>query len=711
VVIDKETIVEFRCATSNGLTMQDIIPPSIHPDTGKPYEWRGDFNNLQPLPESIKKIWLDLINNSSNADAGVKAKVDTTWTEIDKMLECIPADTDRQTWLNVAMAIHEFDYLSNEKLGYSKFLEWSKTGGISFKGEGDIKTTWGSIKVSANGIGIGTLFNIAYEYGYVKDKRHLFNSVDNSVDKSVDNSVDIPADIITELRVKEPDVDLNLLPEVVRRYATELSSTIGADPLGSAFAMIVAASGLVDARSRLHIVDGFEVPPVLWCMTIGDPSCKKSPATKPIFTVFKEIERENRPEYAKQRMIWEGKEVAYNQMKKDYLEACKQPLPGNDVVNRPPEDIEQPPVPLRLTVGDITSQQLVRHCALRPEGTLCYLDEMVSWVNKITDKKSGEDRASWLMGYNSDQYELDRVGSGSTYCENIAVSLFGSVQPRVIKNAINRLSDDGVMQRFIPIILRKSFNGVGNPIPKEMSVKPMWDNAARVIHSLGFNNYKLSHDAYNVFREFQFWIHEYKEQPDESFGYGMMTTLGKLEGIVARMSLVFHLIEQPHAIEVSADIVNRVVEIAKTLLIPSYRYVFDETSGSSSENIKIWLTEHILIKSLKYDTITLRDLKRSSVKIFKKLGISKDVEKSDILMNAMLELDAHNWVSLINESRVSASWVINSSLSTMFCKQRDELVLRKQAELNAIQRKSLSKTKIDGYEEALKRAFELKVHS
>jgi hypothetical protein len=57
-----------------------------------------------------------------------------------------------------------------------------------------------------------------------------------------------------------PNVDLNLLPEVVRRYASELSSTIGADPLGSAFAMIVAASGLVDARSRLHIVDGFEVP-------------------------------------------------------------------------------------------------------------------------------------------------------------------------------------------------------------------------------------------------------------------------------------------------------------------------------------------------------------------------------------------------------------------------------------------------------------------
>jgi hypothetical protein len=47
-------------------------------------------------------------------------------------------------------------------------------------------------------------------------------------------------------------------------------------------------------------------------------------------------------------------------------------------------------------VGDITSQQLVRHCALRPQGTLCYLDEMVSWVDKIVDKNSNEDRAAWL---------------------------------------------------------------------------------------------------------------------------------------------------------------------------------------------------------------------------------------------------------------------------------------------------------------------------
>jgi hypothetical protein len=44
--------------------------------------------------------------------------------------------------------------------------------GKSYKGVGDIRTTWNSIKPSSNGVGVGTLFTIAYEYGYVKDKKH-----------------------------------------------------------------------------------------------------------------------------------------------------------------------------------------------------------------------------------------------------------------------------------------------------------------------------------------------------------------------------------------------------------------------------------------------------------------------------------------------------------------------------------------------------------
>ncbi len=46
-------IIEFRCATSNGLTVQDVLPPSIHPDTGKPYKWRGNWRKLPLIPPDL----------------------------------------------------------------------------------------------------------------------------------------------------------------------------------------------------------------------------------------------------------------------------------------------------------------------------------------------------------------------------------------------------------------------------------------------------------------------------------------------------------------------------------------------------------------------------------------------------------------------------------------------------------------------------------
>ena len=53
-----KTIVEFRCATANGLTVQDVLPPSIHPETGKPYTWQGNWQNLPALPAEMRDFWL-----------------------------------------------------------------------------------------------------------------------------------------------------------------------------------------------------------------------------------------------------------------------------------------------------------------------------------------------------------------------------------------------------------------------------------------------------------------------------------------------------------------------------------------------------------------------------------------------------------------------------------------------------------------------------
>jgi putative DNA primase/helicase len=54
---------ELRCAERNGVkTLQDCLPPSVHPDTGRPYEWKGDWRNFPVLPEVLLVLWRELAN-------------------------------------------------------------------------------------------------------------------------------------------------------------------------------------------------------------------------------------------------------------------------------------------------------------------------------------------------------------------------------------------------------------------------------------------------------------------------------------------------------------------------------------------------------------------------------------------------------------------------------------------------------------------------
>lgn len=45
-------ILELRAGA-----VHDVLPPSVHPETGTVYEWQGDWQNLPELPESLIKIW------------------------------------------------------------------------------------------------------------------------------------------------------------------------------------------------------------------------------------------------------------------------------------------------------------------------------------------------------------------------------------------------------------------------------------------------------------------------------------------------------------------------------------------------------------------------------------------------------------------------------------------------------------------------------
>jgi len=64
---ENTTIYELRCASKNGLTAQDVIPPSIHP-SGSQYTWlQGGLDSIKPMPECLLEHWLKLLEGEKSS--------------------------------------------------------------------------------------------------------------------------------------------------------------------------------------------------------------------------------------------------------------------------------------------------------------------------------------------------------------------------------------------------------------------------------------------------------------------------------------------------------------------------------------------------------------------------------------------------------------------------------------------------------------------
>lgn len=691
IVCNGITVYEIRCATSNGSTVQDVLPPSIHPETLRPYQWsgRGYWTSLPMIPQALLDLWQSLLDQDRECTIDHNAGIDTNWAEIRQALEHVPGDCSRDEWVNIGMALHWSGVQTNQ-LDQALHLwnDWSQTGQTKYPGDREILMQWHSFKSDkSSAVKLGTLFHIARQHGWVRpvpDASTLFSKIDIPVME--------PLSMLDNLRPKPPEMNIDLWPAILRQRSSEISESVGCDPLVPLFAGMAAVCGVVDARIRLELMPGFKVPPVLWLMTLGDPADKKSPGSRPMLSPLRNLEAEDRPRYGKELLDWEGKEAAYASAKKSFLEwsASPEAMLGSDQAPHVPEMPPQP-VPLKITVSDITSQKLVRQAADRPRGLLCHLDEMNSWIRKLTDKSSGEDRSSWVVSYESEHYEMDRVGAGSIHCENLAVSIYGNIQPAVFKQNIASLAADGLLQRFIPGVLLPGKTKLGQPVPDCMTSAAAWENTLRLTYSLPPQTYQLSSDAYTAYREFQAWYEDAKR--DErviNSGDVYMTAFGKLEGLVGRLVLMFHIVEAPFVPYVQADVVHRVVSLVRGYVIPAYRYALGELGGTITDDFDQWMIDHIIQISSDTQTVTLRDLKKSARR---QLDNRTDWQKEQSVMDAMLTLENAGWaIQIENElNKKRVTWAINPSLSTMFKDYRANVIKAKQRHADYIYRYAIVK--------------------
>lgn len=679
----KFNYLDFRCASRTGLTVQDVLPPTIHPETKKPYVWIADCRKLPIIPDELLQYWQSLIPTPTEPlslkSCSVKRE-SIPWAIVESALYKINPDIDRDSWVRIGMALQVQGYETGDT---DRALElwnaWSigpnDNPAMKYPGYYGLQSQWEGFAPDA-GITVGTLFHIAESYGWRRPQpsaENLFKDVE------LQHTLNDPVDLLEGLRPPSPSPDLSLWPKVLVTRAKEIAETRGCDPLVPLFTGLGVVCGAVDSRIRLEVAPEFEVPPILWIMTIGDPSDKKSPGSLPMIEPLRIIEKENRPQYQQNYLMWEALESQYKNEKSDFINhftSTESELPNNvtpEVPMLPP-----PPVPLKLIVQDITSQKLVRNCADRPRGLLCHLDEMRAWVKKLTEKNTGEDRSSWIQGFESSSYCMERVGAGEIYAENMAVAIVGNIQPRVLSNTLESLCEDGLMQRFIPVLLRSKLTKKGNPIPKEFSTAGLWNSKIKELFVLSDNKYKLSTEAWTEYEVFQDWY--YKTRTEERIiraDPDYLNAFGKLEGQVARLILVFHLIEDPLSLHVPPERVARVVQIAKTFLVPSLRYLYNEIGGKDTHTLDGWITSHVIALAGKQDTLSLRDLKRSARR---KMTHILKYQQDQAIRDAMAPLEGWKWVEIVEDDprKGRLVWKVNPRLAEMYTEYRKEVARIKE---------------------------------
>ena len=100
-----KTILEFRCADRNGGSVQDVLPPSIHPDTLQPYTWKGDWHCVPEAPSSLLAIWDEISSppkRIQSLDVGVDVPACTA-DELRQTLSRLDPNPESQWWQVLAI--------------------------------------------------------------------------------------------------------------------------------------------------------------------------------------------------------------------------------------------------------------------------------------------------------------------------------------------------------------------------------------------------------------------------------------------------------------------------------------------------------------------------------------------------------------------------------------------------------------------------------
>jgi len=170
-----------------GTGKQVVLPPSIHPDTGKPYVWEEGEFYVEDLIEIDSDLLEDLIGVKERHIVDDKGPLGLSEDEIEGYLADLDLATyceDREGWIKVGMALHhEFDGADIGLKIWNKFSKQSKKFDARIS-----RQQWHSFRGSEQPITFASIIQAANEHRHQIEWESLpdeFNDDEDDPDEDV----------------------------------------------------------------------------------------------------------------------------------------------------------------------------------------------------------------------------------------------------------------------------------------------------------------------------------------------------------------------------------------------------------------------------------------------------------------------------------------------------------------------------------------------
>ncbi len=666
--ITKQMVLEFRCASANGKTVQDLIPPSVHPDTGAEYTWagKGNWRTIPEMPASLLRVWRGLTtvtkqNISSATDnntpqSNVQPEGPISAVDIQNLRSALlhlRAD-DRKFWVKIGLALKSLG-----DVGRGLWLEWSMT---SKKYEPiEAADTWDSLQPTT--ITYKSVFSEAQKLGWINPvKRYDLDEANTAQEES--NLWPDPQKLPGELR---PVIELDplWLPDALRDGCTDIAERLNCPLAYVAIPALVGAGtalgNKVGILPKAHD-DSWVVHPGLWGGIVGSPGSMKTPALLASLKPLQTLEELAAVQYAT--------EMRQYLVDKAQFDKAMANFKSGKVNSFPVEPTK--PVKKRYMVNDVTYQALGEILANNPQGILAYADELSGLLQSLDTPGQEAARGFYLSGWGGQgNYTFDRITRESITLTRYQLAVFGGFQPDRIKAYVRYAQsgsskNDGLLQRFQLLVwpdLPDDFELIDRPANKAailrmhnaiVTLKNFSEPSVpglSTVNSNGIQLFNFDHDAQEQFNnwylENEKMLRHGRLDPSEHGHFA------KYRSLIPGLALLFHLLDG-HTGPVCKNCVAQALHFARYLKSHAKR-IYSSVHGLDSAPTRA-LAQKLLDKKIQ-DNFTQRNIQHKGW---------ANLSTKDSVTLAVNSLVEHGWLlELLSESggRKTMIYKINPNIT------------------------------------------------